>query len=373
MRFIIALAVFACACTHTPAQNEAPEETVAAVPVAQPEVLPFDAQTPPPAPDYSVAKSWAATANAPGASATRPAGLPVTEGAQQVDVFYIHPTTYKARDTWNQDLSIEEVNAWTDGSVIARQAGVFNECCRVFAPRYRQASLLATRDGTLAGDGGKAYELAYSDVARAFEYYLANENDGRPFIIAGHSQGALMSYWLVRDYVDGSPLQGRMVAAYIIGLDLVEGDFGRTYQTVSLCQKPEDTGCILAWNAVTPELDLEMMAGFVGGRYARVHNTNEGRVAICQNPLTFDADQPSAGASQSKGAVPGAPDESAVQALVPGKVAAHCEKGFLVVEADPSLGLQPLPGGSMHYHDFGLFYADIQANLRQRIAAFFAE
>ena len=57
-------------------------------------------------------------------------------------------------------------------------------------------------------------------------------------------------------------------------------------------------------------------------------------------------------------------------ALIGGKVSASCSNGFLVVNVDPKLELKPLPGGFMHYHEFGLFYADIHVNVLRRIAAF---
>src|SRR3546814_15517433 len=78
---------------------------------------------------------------------------------------------------------------WTDLSVTARQASLFDACCRRFMPRYRQASSRAFAERL--GDGAKAYALAYGDVLRAFRSYVAHDNHGRPFIIAGHSQGAL--------------------------------------------------------------------------------------------------------------------------------------------------------------------------------------
>lgn len=314
--------------------------------------------------------SWAATAENPGASAAVPVGSDRVHGQTGIDVFYIHPTTYRTTTHWNQDVADAQTNAWTDMSVLARQASVFNDCCRVFAPRYRQASFLATRDRNLGGDGGLAYELAFSDIDRAFEYYIDHFNEGRPFILVGHSQGALMGYWLVRDKIDGSDLEDRLVAAYLPGLDLLEGDFGRTFNSVPLCERPAQTGCILAWNAVNRETDLGLMGRLVGGRYTRVYGTEDGRKAVCVNPLTFDVGKPSADYSASRGALVGVPAEAPLEALLPGSVSARCEEGFLVVDYDEALGIEPLPGGSLHYHDISLFYADIRFNLRERIEAF---
>jgi len=329
----------------------------------------FDSQTPAPAPDYAADSAWAALPGVPGPADTVPQGRKADGKVHGVDVFYVHPTTFRTPDRWNADPADQRLNDWTDASVIARQAAVFNACCNIFAPRYRQASFLATRDRFMEGDGGKAYALAYSDVLRAFDQWQASRNQGRPFILAGHSQGGEMLMRLLADRIDGTPLQKRMVAAYAIGIDFSLGTFGRRYRTLKPCDTPVRTGCVLAWNAVTPEADLKLLGGFAGARFAHVHGTEEGKQSLCVNPLTFAMSRPAAPRTASKGAAPGDPGMGPVRALVAGKVAAKCDSGFLVVDADPALELKPLPGGSLHYHEYGLFYADIQANVARRIKA----
>jgi hypothetical protein len=338
-------------------------------PAAPPPPPAFDSQTPPPAPDYAQDSAWAALPGLPGPAQTVPQGRKPITAMQGVDVFYVHPTTYRTPDRWNADPADAKLNAWTDASVIARQAAVFNACCNVFAPRYRQASFLATRDRFMEGDGGKAYALAYSDVLAAFDQWQASRNQGRPFILAGHSQGGEMLMRLLADRIDGTPLQKRMVAAYAIGIDFSVGYFGTRYRTLKPCDTPLRTGCVLAWNAVTPEADLKMLGGFAGARFVHIQGREDGREPLCLNPLTFDMARPAAKRSASKGAVPGEPGEGPVRAPVAGKVSAHCDSGFLVVDADPALELKALPGGSLHYHEYALFYADIQANVARRIKA----
>lgn len=337
--------------------------------LAQTPPPPFDSQTPAPAPYYAQDSAWAALPGVPGPAQTVPQGRKPIANMQGVDVFYVHPTTYRTPDRWNADPADTVVNAWTDASVIARQAAVFNACCNVFAPRYRQASFLATRDRFMEGDGGKAYALAYSDVLAAFDQWQASRNQGRPFILAGHSQGGEMLMRLLADRIDGTPLQKRMVAAYAIGIDFSVGYFGTRYRTLKPCDIALRTGCVLAWNAVTPQADLKMLGGFAGERFVHLQGREDGREPLCINPLTFDMARPTAKRSASKGAVPGEPGEGPVAAPVAGKVAAHCDSGFLVVDADPALELKALPGGSLHYHEYGLFYADIQANVARRIKA----
>ena len=41
-------------------------------------------------------------------------------------------------------------------------------------------------------DISAAAALAYRDVAAAWRNYIATKNEGRPFVLIGHSQGSLM-------------------------------------------------------------------------------------------------------------------------------------------------------------------------------------
>jgi hypothetical protein len=326
--------------------------------------VPFAEQAPPPAPDYALASSWAAGPFGPGASATVPKGATPAARNAGVDVFFVHPTTYRSVTRWNQDIADAKENEWADASSIARQASVFNSCCRVFAPRYRQASLLNTN-----GERDRALELAYGDIERAFDRYLAN-NPGRPFILAGHSQGAWQIARLIEKRIDGTPLQGRMVAAYIVGINLSEGEFPRRFKHVPVCDTPAQTGCAVQWNSMLASADLPLTAKLYEKMFVDKYGDVPGKTTLCVNPLTFDRSKPAADAKSSRGAVPGDPGADAVQPLVRHAVSARCENGLLVVEPLPALGLKPLPGGAMHYHDLGLFYADVRANAGLRSAAY---
>ncbi|MBB5686386.1 DUF3089 domain-containing protein [Sphingobium boeckii] len=323
------------------------------------------AQSPaPPAPDYSKTEAWTPLAGA--VPIVAPGATPAA-ASPAIDIFYIHPTTDRSMDHWNADIANGALNAWTDASVVARQSGIFNACCRVFAPRYRQASFLALMN--MKGDGSKAFDLAYGDVERAFDAFMA-ASEGRPFILAGHSQGAFHLARLLERKIDGTPLVARLVAAYVIGVNLSEGEFGKTYKTISICDTPDQTGCVVAWNAVLPESNRAATAALAEQRYIERYGDDPGKTILCINPLTFDRARPDADADKSQGAVPGAPGWGGLQRLRANGVKARCDKGALIVEPDAVLDLQPLPGGSMHYHDLGLFYADVRANAMLRAAAF---
>lgn len=320
-------------------------------------------------PDYSSIDSWAAHADRPGASAMTPPGSIKRNSKKDVDVFYIHPTVYRSDSNYNQTITDVSLNKLIDGSVIARQASVFNDCCNVFAPRYRAASFLATSDRFFEGRGAEAYDLAYSDVLRAFDLFRAKENKDRPFIIAGHSQGALMVSRLLKDRVDNKPAQEQMIAAYTIGFNLSVGEFGKKYKTLQPCNEPLQTGCVLCWNAVTPDANLDLYAKMGSALYVRNYDTEEGKEILCINPLTFDSSNPDADQTFSKGAIPGAPGMEPLKAMQQNKLSASAQRGYLVVTVDSTLDLTPLPGGSLHYHEFGMFYEDIRQNIAARIAA----
>lgn len=321
----------------------------------------------PPAPDYSRQASWSVFASRGFASAL-PDGAGPAAGSARVAVFFLHPTTYRGgAGQATQDPADPAASTWTDESSVARQASAFTGCCSVYVPRYRAASY-----GVFASPALReaAFALAYSDVDRAFTAFLAAIGN-RPFIIAGHSQGAFHAATLLERRIDGTPLQRRLVAAYTVGINLAEGEFGKRFHAIGPCRRPDQTGCVVQWNSYLRDgTDLARMAGLAQAGYVQKYGSDAGKETLCINPLTFDAARPAAGADVARGAVPGDPGSGPLRPLRAKAVAASCEQGLLVVTPDPALALKPLPGGIMHYHDIGLFWADLRANAMLRAARF---
>ncbi|MDX2145474.1 MAG: DUF3089 domain-containing protein [Rhodospirillaceae bacterium] len=335
---------------------------------------PFDAYVRPPVPNYADPSAWAALPGAdhPDAADLVPLGETVgdLQDEAQVDVFYIHPTTFRGRDNWNQDLSDAATNQWTDISVIARQAAVFNGCCRVYAPRYRQAATAALYAKDDSGD--KARALAYQDVKTAFQFYLDRYNDGRPFILAGHSQGTFFIGQLLEEMVDASSIRPQFVAAYAIGIGFPVGVFGRQYKTIVPCAKPDDTGCMVSWNTLGPGGDGKAVAERTAARYEARFKTREGSESLCVNPLTFALDAPDAPASANLGALPGVAAPGPLPALKAGAVGATCRDGMLYADIPTSdvFKLLVLPGENLHFHDIDLFFKNIRDNAIVRVGAY---
>lgn len=333
---------------------------------------PFDAAQTPPAPDYAKARAWLAFPGRNGLERSTPPGMAaIDEASAPADVFFIHPTTYQQSDVWN--VAYDERSEF-DPAVLLGQASMFNGCCRIFAPHYRQASLRALDKSR------PAVALAYADIARAFRYFIAHENRGRPFLIAAHSQGAMHAVRLLQAEIIDTPLQARLVAAYVVGA-YAPSDFG----TIGLpvCDSARQTGCILSWNTSQTgrtgafQLVRDKTYWWRGGEKSTGQPP-----AICVNPLTWRREGP-APAAANPGSLPfpkGRADDPGrtLAALTPHLTGAVCKEGLLNVDIPWSA-----PGGfhdalsflygSYHLGDYGIFYATIRRNATERVAAWDAE
>lgn len=316
-------------------------------------------------PDYSLPASWAALPDRRDGADVVPATLVDEQASAAVDVFFIHPTTYYSPDHWNQPVSDVIADRFTDVFVMRNQASAFNGCCRVYAPRYRQATIYSFI-GT-GPDGQQALSLAYTDVERAFDYFLENLSGGRPFILASHSQGTVHLRSLLEKRISGTPLVERLVAAYAIGFPIKATDYLDKAPDVTVCREPSQLHCIVSWNAVGPN--------------ARVMSDPTGN--ICVNPLTWRADGERADFAVNPGAVSFNRDYSIdieslrddpdfVPHVEPAIADAQCEQGRLLVSEIRSDNFRGRPTGrdSYHIYDFGLFYMSLRANAQQRARAY---
>jgi hypothetical protein len=166
-----------------------------------------------------------------------------------IDCFYVYPTV-SAEPSINSDMTPGDA----EFNVIGQQFARFGAECRRFAPLYRQMTLAGLR-AVLAGgepltDTAQSAALAYGDVLDAWNYYLEHDNQGRGFVLIGHSQGSTILRRLIRDEIDGRPLQSRMVSAILAGMDIAvpKGkDVGGIFKSVPLCRTAKQTGCVITY------------------------------------------------------------------------------------------------------------------------------
>lgn len=317
----------------------------------------FDPADAPVPPDYAEAAAWAARPGVPsGADAALPQLPRALPDKAPAAAFYLHPTTSVGR-TWNAPIDDPAVVQATERGATLIQASVFNGCCAVYAPRYRQANGVAFTHPSPEGE--RAIEIALDDVTRAFDAFLAEIGE-RPFFVGGHSQGSALGARLLQRRVAGTPLQERLIAAYLPGTDLRPGDVD-----LPVCETAIQTGCIAAWNARGPRYRPTRL-DYDGGN----PDTMAGR--ICVNPITWRADEVPAAAEAQQGAVF---FDTAEPALLPAFASAQCRDGTLVVDQIGPME-RDLPSrvllwitGPENYHpvEYQLFYADIRANILRRL------
>jgi Protein of unknown function (DUF3089) len=208
-------------------------------------------------PDYSNLNYWAAHPLKRDPSDSIPKPLRKEKKDSLVDVFFLHPTIYTAQikdSGLNADTDDAYLNAKTDYSSVLYQASVFNQHARIYAPRFREAHISAYfQKDTLASL--KAFDLAYEDVKRSFEYYLKNYNDGRPIIIASHSQGTTHALRLLKEYFENKPLQKKLVAAYLVGMAIPKDLFS----SLKMCEDATQTGCVCGWRTFRKGFGKQIM------------------------------------------------------------------------------------------------------------------
>ena len=318
-------------------------------------------------PDYADLASWIARPGKPGIdpSRWRPDNWPPqTLEGKSAATFFIHPTTYLERDSWNAALDPGDAAEFRARLFVQSQASAFNGVSNVWAPRYRQAAfgafLLTTDDAT------KALDLAYRDVLAAFDTFLAAQPAGTPIILAGHSQGALH---LSRLLVDRrAQIKGRLVAAYVVGWPIsVSADLPAT--GLAPCTAPDQPGCLLSWQSfaepANPALILDHWAGTKGTTGVERKRAD----LLCINPLTGTRNGAAPPSASLGTLVPTATLASATLAV--GQVGARCDGGFLIIDgAIPPLGPYVLPGNNYHVYDYALFWGSIRADADRRVKAF---
>jgi hypothetical protein len=326
--------------------------------------IPFAVYRPPPAPDYQDARSWARLPTAP------------EPGDPPADVFFIHPTTFDGGRDWNGPIGDSSADRRLVQTILPNYAAPFAGAGRVFAPRYRQASLYTSL--TLFDDALEARVFAYGDVERAFSAFLARIGPGRPFIIVGAGQGGLLAARLIQDRLAGDPrLRRRLIAAYLIETVTPAADH-RAGSAIPACIAREQSGCVAAWISA-PHLDFERASRIMSRTVVWSHDGRlvglAGREPLCFNPLlgaVSDAEAPgrlNVGAANASGL-----EWGARPGFMARQVAAQCVAGILRLSRPRSAALRPSADWASRFRapPYNLFWADLEADSKARTGVWLA-
>jgi hypothetical protein len=300
-------------------------------------------------------------------AAGRETALKAVNPAPRFAVFFVHPTSYLNRTSWNAPL---EGGGDPEAERVARifvrgMASPFNAADEIWAPRYRQATFGAFL--TDLPEGKQAVDAAYADVREAWRFFLASVDPDTPIVVAGHSQGALHLKRLLAEEVRGSPVADRLVAAYVIGWPIsVAHDL--PVLGFPACATPDQAGCVISWvSFAEPAEPASLLAAYA--RTPALDGAKPGASPIlCSNPLTGQSGG-RAPASANLGTL--VPEDSMEKGeLVPNLVPARCDaRGLLLIGPPPEMGSYVLPGNNYHVYDIPLFWANTRADVIRRAEA----
>jgi len=320
------------------------------------------------APDYSLSRNWASLPSLDDPADQTPEGIQISsKKIRPVDVFFIHPTGLISAGAWVSPMQEDSATGENTRFMMANQASVFNGCCNIYAPRYRQANIFSYFLRS-SEDRDTVLDFAYQDVRRAFEHYLQHENEGKPFILAGHSQGSHHAKRLLEETIDSTDLHRRLVAAYLLGSTIIPvmPAWIDSLANIRPCSTEDDLGCIIAWDTMPegkPPLPRDEQS-------------------LCTNPLVWRINEALAPASLNEGSllpvgsfnanIGSLSDEPVGQHYGPlakpieALTGAQCRQGTLY--ASPSLpeGFEEDAMGTYHQLDYALFYMNIFKNAQLR-------
>lgn len=289
---------------------------------------------------------------------------------KNVDVFYLYDTTYQKPNQSAPNICAIN-NAQMRSGAKAKfscSATAFEPVANIYSPYYRQSSaevlLLPPEQQTAIISG-----IPTQDGLSAFDYYIKNLNNGRPFILAGHSQGSNVMIFVMSQYMKQNPeVYKRMIAAYIIGYSITPQYLAQNPE-FKFATGEDDTQVIVSYNTVSPTLKVPDPVVLPG--------------AMVINPITWTRDETPATAAQNLGGINVNPQTGA--AVVdssgnPVKVKNYADaqvdtaKGVLVCSTADASQLAPgnkmVEQGIYHPYDYPFYYFDIRANATTRIARY---
>ena len=289
--------------------------------------------------DYSKAENWAL--------------LPETQESE-VDAIFFYATAYHPQEADADiiaDIHNPQMVAGAQKNIDIR-GSIFAKDCNLFVPLYRQFSIKGLG---LVNDADLLEYCAAQDIYNSLDYYFEHYNNGKPFILGGHSQGAIWVSVILQDYMKKHPEYLEcMVAAYAIGWSITR-DYLAQNPHLKFATGATDTGVIISYNAEGEG------------------NTNnvvvlDGAVAI--NPINWKTDETYASESENLGSL----NNDTLEITSPGLADARLDlkRGVVITTAEKN-GFPYNPAfGPKGYHsqDFALFYENLRQNVADRIKAY---
>ncbi len=279
---------------------------------------------------------------------------------KDVDLFIICPTVDMGSDNrFNLNLDNKKIKTSFVGA-LTMETGIYDQACDVYAPFYRQMTLTA-----YGNEHEETYRnKAYQDVKSSFIYYFEHYNKGRPFILAGFSQGAQMGLMLMQDLFDDPKYSKLLVASYLIGWRVTE-DAISDAPWIKMASGESDIGCVISFNSEAPKVSTSFVVP-------------EGTKTLAINPLNWKTDNTPADASFNKGAC--FTDYSGnIKKEIPQLTGAYLDntRGTLKIPDISPADYPPIfdlfSKGEYHLYDYQFFFRNLQENVLKRVNVYLAK
>jgi len=309
------------------------------------------------------------------ATVVQPDGARSTQTAKaarhpKVDCFYVYPTV-SDQQTPNATLVKDpEIKA-----IATYQASRFRQSCRVWAPMYKQVTLVGILGGTVPAN---ASAIAYASAKSAFDDYIKHDNHGRGFVLIGHSQGSFVLKQLIADEIDSKPaLRRRMVSALLLGGNVTN----KAYKHVKPCSKPGQNGCVVAWSMFHDPPPSDALFGRTTLSGQRVVCTSPSKLGSSAKLLPYAPTLPFPGTIGAALSVfePNQPTNVPTPwYFEPGLLTGTCATtadGASYLKVDGSVLPNPVPtaGWGLHLGDMNLAMGNLTTIARKQIAAYVAK
>jgi len=294
-----------------------------------------------------------------------------SDASKPVDVFYLYPTAYMPSSASAPVVCSADNPQMRAGAKAAfsRTATAFAPLANIYAPYYRQATIWIVampyekQEPIVGGE-------PTTDALSAFDYYIKHLNHGRPFILAGHSQGSHIMINLMADYMKKHPeVYKRMIVAYVPGYSITP-QYLQQNSELKFAENADDTQVIVSYNTVAPTTTMPDTVILPG--------------AMAINPITWTRSETTATASQNLGGI--SLDKNGYAVLdaqgQPKKVLGVADAridtatGRLICSTVDKATLDPgnkvTAAGIFHNYDYPFYYFDLRANAANRIARYLA-
>ncbi len=278
------------------------------------------------------------------------------------DIFYVYPTlgTEPVNDDGERiyytDIYQSEERDAANGNIGFNKMMYADTTFNFFAPYYRQVTMetVAMPEDSLE----KRIAVPYADISNAFDYYLESINNGRPFILLGHSQGSELLLDLIKDMEQET--FNRMVAAYTFGWKITTPETEQYPGRIIPATGEDDTGVIICYNTITDASGI-----------SPVINNPE----VCINPLNWVTDGTPASKEEHLGTLLYNRTTGTFDTVI-NYTGVYIENHFLIAtDVDPQICFQEslkdlFPLGNLHFMDSYLYGFNIRKNMTDRLEQF---